>query len=146
MPFLAELIKLIATVAWTVARGRQGELFRGNSWQKWRVYAVLAFIYMLINNIVFLALLQLSPISFIALGNLKTVTTAIFFRGARWLAKCGVRAPRHQTPASLAHTICISPQPQHTLGVEPRAAQSAYAPFRALLAASVQTIRPLGCT
>ena len=57
MPFLAELIKLIATVAWTVARGRQGELFRGNSWQKWRVYAVLAFIYMLINNIVFLALL-----------------------------------------------------------------------------------------
>lgn len=79
MPFLAELIKLIATVAWTVARGRQGELFRGNSWQKWRVYAVLAFIYMLINNIVFLALLQLSPISFIALGNLKTVTTAIFF-------------------------------------------------------------------
>ena len=34
---------------------------------------------MLINNIVFLALQQLSPISFIALGNLKTVTTAIFF-------------------------------------------------------------------
>ena len=68
MPFLAELIKLIATVAWTVARGRQGELFRGNSWQKWRVYAVLAFIYMLINNIVFLALLpqQVAAVTLLA--------------------------------------------------------------------------------
>lgn len=75
-----------------------------------------------------------------------SVTTAIFFRGARTPHSASRRAPRHQTPASLAHTICTSPQPQHTLGVEPRAAQSAYAPFRALLAASVQTIRSLGCT
>ena len=49
MPFLAELAKLVATLTWTLLQGKQGELFRNNSWQKWRVYAVLAFIYMLIN-------------------------------------------------------------------------------------------------
>ena len=45
MPFLAELFKLTATFVWTVLQGKQGDLFRNNTWQKWRVYAVLAFIY-----------------------------------------------------------------------------------------------------
>ena len=80
MPFLAELMKLVATVIWTVLNGKQSELLKNNSWQKWRIYAVLAFIYMLINNIIFLALQYgLTPISYIAVCNIKTVTTAIFF-------------------------------------------------------------------
>ncbi len=85
MPFLAELIKLVVTVCWAVLKGSSSELFNmrsnssSNSWAKWRIYAVLAFIYMLINNIVFLALQHLSPVSYVAIGNVKTVTTAVFF-------------------------------------------------------------------